>query len=62
MDSVGDQLNDADKIELVVKNLKCSAALWYEIVRNNITTYEESIKCFEPRYWNECQNEKLRIN
>ena len=60
MDSVGDQLNDSDKIDWVVRRLSSSAALWYSIVRDNIKTYDEFIKCFENRYWNEHIQRKAR--
>ena len=60
MDSVGDQLNDADRIEWVTRKLSGSAALWYSIVRDNIKIYDEFIKCFENRYWNEHVQRKVR--
>ena len=60
MDSVGDQLNDSDRIEWVVRKLSGSAALWYSIVRDNIRTYDELIQSFENRYWNEHVQRKVQ--
>ena len=52
MDQVGNHLTDLERISFVTKYLRESAAQWFTIVRDNITTYQQFRDAFENRYWN----------
>ena len=57
MESIG---NHQDKINLVAKYCRSSAAQWYTIIRDQVTTYEDFVNAFEARYWNQHVQRKVR--
>lgn len=59
MESINDHMDDIDKIECVVKNLRGTASMWYNIVEDKINSYEEFIKLFRARFWNDEVQRKI---
>ena len=50
MKQIGNNINDAMKINFVTRHFKDSAAQWYTIIRDNITTYQQFCDSFEIMY------------
>ena len=61
METIGDTLSEADKINYVVRRLKCTAAEWFTIVQDKVSTYEDLVRHFRARYWNSEIQRKIRI-
>ena len=53
LEAIGDNLSEADKINFVVRRLKGTAAEWFSVAQDKISTYEDLVKHFRARYWNE---------
>lgn len=60
LERVGSQLTDPEKIEFTSRHFKESAARWFTIVRDTITTYDQFKECFENRYWNVHTQRRVR--
>ena len=60
MELIGNVLTDKEKIDFVSKHFQDSAARWYTIVRDNLTTYEQFKNSFEGRYWNIHTQRRIR--
>lgn len=44
MDVVNDKLSHTDKIKIISRQLKNTAAVWFSIITDNISTYPELIE------------------
>lgn len=51
MDNISDHWSDKDLLQIVGRNLKGAAKRWYNIIREQIRTYDCKTS-FENRYWN----------
>ena len=61
MVAIGDTLGEADKINFVVRRLKGTAAEWFSVIQDKINTYEDLVKHFSARYWNEEVQRKILV-
>lgn len=46
METINDNLSEIDKISWVMQHLKGTAAEWYMIAQDSITTYKDLVKHF----------------
>lgn len=60
MDMVGNNLNDTERVEWIARRLEHTAAKWYTIIRENVTSYADFKNKFEQRYWNDHIQRKIR--
>lgn len=60
MERIGIPLSETEKIEFVSQHFKDSAARWFTIVRDNITTFAQFRTAFENRYWNVHTQRQIR--
>ena len=52
MKQIGNNINDTKQMNFVTHHFKDSAAQWYTVIRDNITTYQQFRDSFDNRYWN----------
>lgn len=52
MERIGTLLTEPEKIKFVSHHFKDSAAHWFTIIRDNLTTFAQFCATFENRYWN----------
>ena len=50
MEQIGNNINDTEKINFVTRHFKDSAAKWYTIICDNVTTYQQFRDSFENNY------------
>lgn len=60
MDHVGNNLSESERIEWVTNRFEKTAAQWFQIIRETITTYADFKRKFEERYWNHTIQRKIR--
>ena len=52
MEKIGSNIDENEKINFFNCHFTDSAAQWYTIIRDNVTTYQQFRDSFENRYWN----------
>ena len=61
MDAVNNSLSEVEKINWVVRQLKCTAAEWFTIIQDKIIVYKDLVDHFRARYWNEEVQQKICV-
>ena len=61
MEAVNNSLSEVDKVNWVVRQLKCTLAEWFTIVQNKITVYKDLVDHFRARYWNKEVQQKICV-